>query len=93
VAAGGSYVVLAGTGSPEDLGSDHYVFASDAKVLEGLAKGLLALAFGVDIGGIEEVDPGIEGGFNELIGAALVNGADVFPETNAAEGHGAETKG
>jgi hypothetical protein len=63
------------------------------EVFEGLAKGLFALALGVDVGGIEEVDAGVDGGFDELVGSGLIDGAYGSEEAGAAvEGHGAETE-
>ena len=43
------------------------------EVLEGLAEGLFAFAFGVDVGGIEEIDAGIDGGLYQLVGSRLVD--------------------
>ena len=94
VAAGGADVVAARAGAAEDLGGDDDLSAGDVQVLEGLAEGFFALAFGVDVGGIEEVDAGVDGGFDELVGSGLVDGADGSEEAGAAmKGHGAETEG
>ena len=68
--------------------------AGDGEVLEGLAEGFFALAFGVDVGGVEEVDAGVDGGLDELVGSGLVDGADGAEEAGATvEGHGTETEG
>ena len=93
VAAGGADVVAAGAGAAEDLGGDDDFVAGDVEVFEGLAEGLFALALGVDVGGVEEVDAGVDGGLDELVGSGLVDGADGSEEAGAAvEGHGAETE-
>jgi hypothetical protein len=51
------------------------------------------MAFGVDVGGVDEVDAGFEGSLDKLIGSILIDGADILPEALAVEGHGAEAKG
>ena len=66
--------------------------AGDAEVFEGLAEDDFGLAVGVDVGGVDEVDAGVDGGFEELIGAGLVDAIDGFPDAfvGGREGHGAE---
>ena len=100
VAAGGADVVAAGAGAAVDLGGDDDVFAGDVEVLEGLAEGGFGLALGVDVGGVDEVDAGFDGGLDEGVGAGLVDVADGLPDAAvfgegggvvAGEGHGAET--
>jgi hypothetical protein len=51
---------------------------------ECLTEHLFGLAFGVDIGGIEEVDTAVEAGSDELFDAGLVDLADGFPNAGAA---------
>jgi hypothetical protein len=93
VSAGSSYVVAARAHAAEDLGGDDHVFARDIQILESLAERLLAFSFGVDIRGVEEVDAGIDGCFDQGVGARLVDVADGFPEAFAAmKGHGAEAE-
>ena len=88
VSAGGADVVAPRTGAAEDLGSDDDVFSGDIQVLQGLAQGLFALALGVDISGVEEVDTGVDGGLDELVGSGLVDyGAEAG--AGAAVGAGA----
>ena len=94
VSAGGADVVGARAHAAEDFGGDDDVFAGDVEVAEGLAEGLFALALGVDVGCVEEVDAGVDGAFDELVGSALVDCADDFEAAGAAvEGHSAETEG
>ena len=80
VSAGGSDVVAAGAGAAVDLGGDDDVFAGDVEVLEGLADGDLGFALGVDVGGVDEVDAGFDGGLDEGVGFGLVDVADVLPD-------------
>ncbi len=76
-----------------NLGRQDDVLASDAEILEGLAESPFGLASGVDVGRVEEIDPGIDAGFDERIGAGLVDVADMFVNPlAAAEGHRAEAK-
>jgi hypothetical protein len=101
VAAGGADVVAAGTGAAEDLGGDDDVFAGDAEVAEGLADGDLGLAFGVDVGCIDEVDAVVDGVLDEGVDAGLADVADHLPDGTvfgelaglvAGKGHGAEAE-
>ena len=75
VAAGGAYVVGAGAGAAEDLSGDDDFVAGDVQVLEGLAEGFFALAFGVDIGGVEEVDAPLKGAVDDARGRGPVHRA------------------
>ena len=94
VSARGAHVVAAGADAAEDLGGDHDVLAGDVQVLEGLTKCLFAFAFSVNVSRVEEIDAGIDRGFNELVGSRLVHAADGLPEAAAAsEGHRAEAEG
>jgi hypothetical protein len=91
VPARGADVVAAGADATEGLGGEDDVFADDAEVLEGGPEDGLGEALGVNIGGIDEVDAGVEGGPDEGVGGGLILGADGGPEAFAAEGHRAET--
>ena len=100
VSAGGSDVVAAGAGAAVDLGGDDDVCARDVEVFEGAAEGDFGLAFGVDVGGVDEVDAGFDGGFDEGVDVGLADAADHFPDGSVfgegvgavtGEGHGAET--
>ena len=87
-------IVAARTHAAEYLGRENDVLAGDVQILEGLAECLFAFAFGVDIGGVEEIDAGVDGSLNEFVGSRLIDRADHFPKAaDAAEGHGAEAKG
>jgi hypothetical protein len=58
------------------LGGEHHVLAA---ALEGLADDLLGLAGGVDVGGVDEVDPGVERGVDDadrLVVVGLTPGAE-----------------
>jgi hypothetical protein len=80
VAAGCAYVVAAGSGAAEGLGGNDDVFTGDVEVLERLAEHGLGLAVGVDVGGVDEVDAGVDGGLDEVIDLLLVRAGDVFPD-------------
>jgi hypothetical protein len=48
---------------------------------------------GVDIGGVDEVDSGVEGELEEFVGERLLDAGDRLPHAFASgEGHGAETE-
>src|SRR5262245_54146608 len=68
------------------LGDDHYVL-SDAKLVDGFAEGLFALAVDVGGGGIEEATAEVEGGANvarvKAVGAAHFQNRN--PESRLAE--------
>ena len=53
-----------------ELGGDHRLVASGA---EGTAEELLALGTAVDVGGVEEVDPGVERGADHGAGRGVVD--------------------
>jgi hypothetical protein len=90
VTAGCADIVATGANTAEDLGGNDNVFASDVQILERLSERPFAFAFGVNVGGVEEIDTGLDRGLDEFIRARLVNRADGFPDTlGAAEGHGA----
>ena len=81
----------------QDLRGNNDVFASEVQILERLSERLFAFAIGVNVGGVEEVDTGVDRGLDEFIRTLLVNRADRFPNTRArplgaAEGHGAKAK-
>ena len=78
---------------PEHLGRDHDIVAGDAEVPDRLAEDALALAAGIDIGGVDEVDAGGERGLHQRVGLFLPKLADLPPHAlAAAEGHGAEAE-
>lgn len=54
---------------PADLGGQHDVVAA---AIERLADDLLGLAGGVDVGGVDEVDAGVEGGVDDADGVVVV---------------------
>lgn len=101
VAAGCAYVVSAGAYAAVNLGGDDDVFAGNVKVFEGLAESSFGAAFGIDIGGIEEVDASVEGGLYELVRACLPYVADGLPDGAvfgegclivSGDGHGAKAE-
>ena len=72
-----------------NLGGDDDILALDAKVAQGLADLNLGLALGIDIGGVNEIDAGLERPGDKLCGGGLIERPDGAPETGAAaEGHG-----
>ena len=60
VPARSAYVVAALSHAAKNLGGDDHVFAGDLQVLQRLAEHLLALAFRINIGRVEEVDAGVD---------------------------------
>ncbi len=100
VSARGADIVAALADAAIDFRGDDQVFAGDVEILKGLAEDSFALAAGVDVGGVEEIDAGVDGGFYERVGLGLIGGADHFPDAGvghggilvAAEGHGAKAE-
>ncbi len=100
VSARGADVVLAGAGAAIDLGGNHNIRAGDVEVLQRLADRNLGLALRVDVGGVDEIDAGLDGGLDERVDLGLPDLPDVLPDGRicgesrgivAGEGHGAET--
>lgn len=78
---------------PQNLGRDHHLVARNAEVADGLTKDPLALAARIDIGGVDEIDAGVEGRLDQRVGLVLAQLADLAPHAlRAAEGHGAEAE-
>jgi len=74
------------------LGGDDDVLALDAKIAQGLADLNLGLAFGIDVGGVDEIDARFERAADELRGGGLIERPDGAPESGAAvEGHRPKT--
>ena len=85
-------VVAARPHAAEGFGRDHDIFARDAGIDDGLRERFLGFAVGINVGRIHEVDAGVEGHFQELIDAVLIDARDGFPHALAGgEGHGPET--
>jgi hypothetical protein len=75
------------------LGRQHEFVPGHAGILQGLAGDLLGQAVGIDVGGVEEVDPGIERPGDKAVGVGLAEIADLAPDVAAAaERHGSETE-
>ena len=64
---------------PDELGGEHYVLAP---VAERGAEKLLGARAAVDVGGVEEVDPGVDRLIDDGLGLVLV---DAHAEVVAAE--------
>ena len=76
-----------------DLGGDHHLLVVDAEILQRLTEDRLALAAGIDIGRVDEVDARVEGRADQLVRVLLLELADLAPHVvRPAEGHGAEAK-
>jgi hypothetical protein len=67
------------SGSSPHFGGDDHILARDAEILDGATQDPLRLAFRVDIGRVEEIDPGIDGEAEEIIGRSLVELSDDRP--------------
>jgi hypothetical protein len=74
------------------LGRDHQVAAPHAEPAQRLADQPLALALVVDVGGVEEVDAGVERRAQLAGDGVDAELADHLPEALAAVGHGAEAQ-
>src|SRR5215469_10345563 len=84
VAARSSDIIAAGPNTPEHLGCDYDIFARDPQIAQRLPKHLLALAFGVDVCSVEEINPRADGRLYKLIGARLIHCANRFPHSLSA---------
>ena len=77
----------------EGFGRQYDFVPRQPEGLDGVAGHGLRLAGGVHIGGIDEIDAGIEGLFHHGGRRRLVHATDGFPHAGrAAEGHRAQTK-
>ncbi len=86
--AGGAGVVGAVAGGQAGLGGDQHLVAA---ALDRPAEDLLGGAVGVDVGGVEEGDAGVDGDVEQAAGLGLVGGAPGAEQrAPAAEGAGAE---
>jgi hypothetical protein len=82
-----------GAGGAEHLGGHDHVLAWHLEVLECLAGDDLRAAVRIDVGGVDEVDAGVERAADQRIGLGLLQRADGAPHAAlAAEGHGAEAE-
>jgi hypothetical protein len=84
-------VVGAGAHLAEHLGGDNHVLALRPQVLQRLPEQSLGLPERIDVGGVEEVHPGLEGAPDDRVDLALLQGSDRLPHARAlgpAEGHG-----
>src|SRR4029077_20148950 len=95
VAARRAAHIRARAGRVEDLGRDDDVLARYLQVAERLAGDLFGAAVGVDVGGVDEVDAGIERAADDALRFLLLKLADLrlyAAVVAAAEGHGAEAE-
>ena len=72
VAARRAAHVRARAGLAEDLGRDDDALARHLQVLQRLADDLFGAAVGVDVGGVDEVDAGIERAADDALGFVLL---------------------
>jgi hypothetical protein len=82
-------VVGAGTHRAVDLGGDHHLFAL-GEFLQRPAGDLLGGPLRVDVGGVEEVDPVLDGGLEERLGLLVLQHPG--PPLGRAIGHAAEAE-
>ena len=87
-------LVRARPGLAEGLGGDDDAVARHLQVLQRLAGDLLRAAAGVHVGGVDEVDAGVDRAADDAFRVALLQLADLSPHAfvAAAEGHGAEAE-
>ncbi|MDT4867197.1 hypothetical protein FQZ97_1020930 [compost metagenome] len=93
VARGAGRVHALAAGFAQHLGRDHHAVARHLQVLQRLTGDGFGEAVGVHVGGVDEVDAGIERAADEAFGLALLQLADMVPDAGrAAEGHRAEAE-
>ena len=91
MAAGQADRVGAGAGAATHLGRDDHVFTRDFEILQRLAQHDLRLAFGIDVGGIQEIDASFQRLGDQPGRGLLIQRADRSPEAGAAgESHAAQ---
>ena len=79
--------------APNTLVARTTFLARDAEGFQRLAQQLLRSAFGVDVGGIDEVDAFSDGVLHDAGDGVLLKIADLAPHfAGAAECHGAKTE-
>src|SRR4029077_1391613 len=81
------------THTPAPLCRDDDVLALDAKITQGLADLNLGLAFGIDVGRVDEIDSRFERARHELGGGSLIERPNVAPHSagaTAVKGHRAK---
>jgi hypothetical protein len=74
-----------------ELGGDHHLVAP-GKLAHRAAQELFAGAVGVDVGGVEEVDAGLEGLAVQRAAALFVHGPLVRAALRVAVGHAAQAE-
>ena len=74
------------------LGRDDDVLALDAEIAQRLADLNLGLAFGIDVGRIDEIDARFERAGDELGGGGLIERPDVAPERRRCRRKGHRSK-
>src|SRR6185312_10800050 len=86
--------VRARPGLAEDLGRDDDALARDLEVLQRLPGDLFRAAAGIDVGGVDEVDAGVERAADDALGLLLLQPANLCPHAfvTAAERHRAEAE-
>ncbi len=89
--AGGAAIVRAGPHQDIALGGDQDVRTLDTEITQGLPEQRLRLAGRIDIGGIDEIDTGVERMADEFVDLFLLEPRDLAPVAPAvAERHRAE---
>jgi len=84
VSAAQAHVVDLGAHASPHFGGKHHLVSF---ALERFPQDLLRLAIGIDVGGIEEIDPGIEGHVDQTLRSRLIEAADLFPIPLSAKAH------
>jgi len=91
VTARQAHRVGSGTGASPHLGGDDHILARNAHILDRAAQDPLRLAFRIDVGRVDEIDAGIDGLTEQIVGRRLIDLSDDRPQlAAAAESHGAE---
>jgi hypothetical protein len=76
-----------------DLGGHDDAVARHLQVLQCLSGDLLGYTGRVDVGGVDEVDAGVQRLADQPLGVSLLQLADLGPQAGAAaEGHGAQAE-
>src|ERR1035441_5590728 len=74
------------------LGGDQDLMAGAGHGPEGLPDQPFGFALGINVGGVNQVDPGVKGGSDQSLGLGGAQLPDGRPEPSSPESHGSEAK-
>jgi hypothetical protein len=70
-------IVWSGARRIEHFGRDDDVLARHAEVLQSLAQHAFCVAMGIDVGGVEDIDAGVQAAPHDVVGRRLVHPGDI----------------